>query len=188
MANITLGVTGTYGQFSVESAFGSDGQPLSADTLAAFVSMVNGAGNGVQIVYNQKSGSGDGTGATGGSSAAAGTPDPDDDGSQDPDQSSTEKALDAADIRAIVRQKTTPYGTGGQAFNVETEAELQELYDEITAGADQTVPGGPKYPEGFKIQSDGTRIGLRTQSETGGNTIDVFPKGSKNGYKIHIKP
>jgi filamentous hemagglutinin len=144
----------------------------------------------MQVVYNEKSGSGSGSGsaASGGSSAVAGSPDPDDEGSHDLDEPNANKPLDSSDIRSIVRQKATPYGTGGQAFNVESEAELQELYDEITASADRTVPGGPRYPDGFKIQSDGTRIGLRSESQTGGKTIDVFPKGSKNGYKIHIKP
>ncbi|MFS8057226.1 hypothetical protein QD357_31175, partial [Rhizobium sp. BR 317] len=185
VSSITLGVTGTYGQFNVESAFGPDGQPLPAATLSDFISLVNKAGNGMQVVYNQKSGSGSGTSATGGSGATAGTPDPDDDGSNGSGGTSASKVpTQSSEVRSIVRESATQVEKNG--FNVNSEAELESLFDKISAAGEETSAQG--YDGIMKKLADGTRIGLRNESQTGGKTIDVFPKGGGSGYKIHIGP
>lgn len=91
-------------------------------------------------------------------------------------------ALGSTEIRAIVRETGTPYGKSGQAFNVESESELNSLFQKITVGAENA---SAKYDGAMKILPDGTRIGLRNSSTFGGQTIDIFPANGKP-YKIHI--
>jgi filamentous hemagglutinin len=91
----------------------------------------------------------------------------------------------AGGVRQIVKESTSPYDKKGKAFNVNTEAELKNLYDSISK-LGKLLPGS-NYNGTFKQLPDGTRVGWRLTSETGGPTIDVFPsKGTP--FKVHIKP
>ncbi|MBD9597790.1 hypothetical protein IB270_33745 [Ensifer sp. ENS05] len=119
--------------------------------------------------------------------AVAGTPglepeEPEGDKRNDRNGSSTT----SAEVRRTVRENATPFGKSGNAFNVKTEAELNDLWGRISSGAKPIE--ATRYNGVMKELSDGTRIGLRNASQTGGRTIDVFPGGGSNGYKVHISP
>jgi filamentous hemagglutinin len=90
--------------------------------------------------------------------------------------------VNAGDVRIAVRESSTPYGKSGQAFNVASEADLNSLFSRITFGARNV---SANYDGEMKILSDGTRIGLRNSSSTGGQVIDIFPVNGKS-YKVHI--
>ncbi|RXZ36330.1 filamentous hemagglutinin N-terminal domain-containing protein [Oxalobacteraceae bacterium CAVE-383] len=92
--------------------------------------------------------------------------------------------LSAVEIRAIVRESGTSYGKSGQAFNVKSEKELNSLFNKITAGSENV---SVKYDGTMRVLPDGTKIGLRNTSNTGGQTIDIFPKHGKS-YRVHIEP
>ncbi|WP_246720259.1 hemagglutinin repeat-containing protein [Rhizobium leguminosarum] len=93
--------------------------------------------------------------------------------------------LNAALVRNIVRENTTPFGTSGKAYNIKSETELTSLFGKLTIGAKDV--GAKNYDGTMKMLPDGTRIGLRETSETGGKTIDIFP-GKGTPYKIHVEP
>ncbi len=93
--------------------------------------------------------------------------------------------LNASLVRTMVRENTTPFGTSGKAYNIKSEAELTSLFSRLTVGARDV--GAKNYDGTMKILPDGTRVGLRETSETGGKTIDVFP-GKGTPYKIHVEP
>ena len=67
---------------------------------------------------------------------------------------------------------------------METLAALLRLWNHISAGASRVAV---EYDGIMKQLPDGTFIGLRNGSKTGGKTIDVRPAVGKN-YWIHIKP
>ena len=78
-------------------------------------------------------------------------------------------------------------GQPGRSPGVRTVAdapELQALFDELSAGGTRLPPG--TYP-GVRVQMpDGSQIGLRTTSKSGGPTIDIKgPNGDT--LKVHIK-
>jgi Possible hemagglutinin (DUF637). len=100
--------------------------------------------------------------------------------------SGTVPGLDSKSVREIVRANTVKHGDSNQAFNARSESDLIDLYNKITAGAkDATRPG---YDGISMLLEDGTRIGLRNGSNTGGMTIDVQPApGRGKPYKVHIK-
>lgn len=93
--------------------------------------------------------------------------------------------LNAALVRNIVWENTTPFGTSGKAYNIKSETELTSLFGKLTIGAKDV--GAKNYDGTMKMLPDGTRIGLRETSETGGKTIDIFP-GKGTPYKIHVEP
>jgi hypothetical protein len=93
-------------------------------------------------------------------------------------------ALDASGVRSVVKGAATAFGKGGQAYNVKSASKLTEIFQRITVGAENTAA---KYDGAMKILPDGTRIGLRNTSKTGGQTIDIFPAAGKP-YKVHIEP
>ncbi|NTJ02367.1 hypothetical protein G6L07_18755, partial [Agrobacterium rhizogenes] len=159
--------------------------PMSAADLGDWANMMSRDGKKL-VVYNQQSGSGSGDGTTtGGSVATTGSPDPDDDGSQNSGGNSTSKVpTQSSEVRSIVRESATQVEKNG--FNVNSEAELETLFDKISAAGEEIPAQG--YDGVMKKLADGTRVGLRNESQTGGKTIDVFPKGSGSTYKIHIGP
>lgn len=67
---------------------------------------------------------------------------------------------------------------------VESYAELEKLFDQLIVGVkplERTTYKGP-----LMEHADGTRVGLRPTSMSGGATIDVhYPNGS--GLKVHIE-
>ncbi|WP_287901566.1 hypothetical protein, partial [Arthrobacter sp.] len=73
---------------------------------------------------------------------------------------------------------------------VDSEEEMNQLYENLTQGAKPTdrysnygVKGDGKVVE----RPDGTCIGRR-KSEGWGDTIDVFKNGDQQSWKIHLKP
>ncbi|MGH9170160.1 MAG: hypothetical protein ACRD0Z_04740 [Acidimicrobiales bacterium] len=76
---------------------------------------------------------------------------------------------------------------GDQSFvrTVPDEAALQSTFDQLTEGGTPTTWKG--YDGSVYELPDGTQIGIRSSSSSGGATIDIrFPDGSIN--KIHIAP
>jgi RHS repeat-associated protein len=70
-------------------------------------------------------------------------------------------------------------GNNPGVYVVDSPEELQQIYDELSSGG---KPVSSSYP-GEEVQlADGTRVGIREASKTGGPTIDI------NGgqYRIHV--
>ena len=71
-------------------------------------------------------------------------------------------------------------GNNPGVYVVDTPEELQEIYDELSSGG---KPTGSSY-QGQEVElPDGTRVGIRETSKTGGPTIDI----NGNEYRIHLK-
>ena len=94
-------------------------------------------------------------------------------------------ALTSTEVRELVNRSATKHGDSGQAYNVGSQAELHALYAQLTVGSNPVPASG--YAGTMRILPDGTRIGLRLESTTGGHTIDVH-KPSGKPYRIHINP
>ena len=73
----------------------------------------------------------------------------------------------------------TPGNSPG-VYTVDSPEELQQIYDELSAGG---KPTGSSYPGQEVELPNGTRVGIRETSKTGGPTVDI------NGgeYRIHLK-
>jgi RHS repeat-associated protein len=73
-------------------------------------------------------------------------------------------------------------GNNPGVYVVDSPEELQQTYDEMSAG------GTPATPEGYDGEMvklpNGTRVGLRNTSGTGGPTIDINTGSAR--YRIHI--
>ena len=68
---------------------------------------------------------------------------------------------------------------------VATVSELRTLFDHWTAGAQKLPPRGEgKIPDVFKLD-DGTTMQWRVDSESGGETIDIFPVRPEK-LKVHL--
>jgi hypothetical protein len=69
-------------------------------------------------------------------------------------------------------------------WTVPTENDVQQLFDELT------VNGSPitwKNYGGTVVElPDGTQIGIRPYSGTGGSTIDIRLPGVTNQWKVHV--
>ncbi|WP_165774376.1 hemagglutinin repeat-containing protein [Herbaspirillum robiniae] len=104
-------------------------------------------------------------------------------GSQAGESEAKSSSLDAQEVRTLVRGTGTPFENKGNAFNVSSEEELISLFSKIVVGAKDVAARG--YDGTMKVLADGTRVGLRNESTTGGKTIDVFPARGKD-YKVHI--
>lgn len=74
----------------------------------------------------------------------------------------------------------TPGNSPG-VYTVDSPEELQQIYDELSVGG---KPTGSSYPGQEVELSDGTRVGIRETSKTGGPTIDINQGGTQ--YKIHV--
>jgi RHS repeat-associated protein len=82
-----------------------------------------------------------------------------------------------------VDSATLPPGDNPNVFVVPTEADLQSLYQQLSAGG---TPVQNSYPGSMVELPDGTLVGIRPQSSSGGATIDVNQGGTQ--YKVHIGP
>ena len=70
-------------------------------------------------------------------------------------------------------------GSNPGVYTVDSPEELQQIYDELSAGG---KPTGSSYPGQEVELPDGTRVGIRETSKTGGPTIDI----NGNEYRIHL--
>lgn len=68
---------------------------------------------------------------------------------------------------------------------VKSDAELRQVYSDMIQGGKKVPPGTCKG-EIHKLP-DGTRIGYRTISASGGPTVDIMD-GARPQRKIHIEP
>ena len=71
-------------------------------------------------------------------------------------------------------------GNSPGVYTVDSPEELQQIYDELSAGG---KPTGSSYPGQEVELPNGTRVGIRETSKTGGPTVDI--NGSAD-YKIHL--
>jgi RHS repeat-associated protein len=73
-------------------------------------------------------------------------------------------------------------GNSPGVYTVDSPEELQQIYDELSVG------GKPATPEGYDGEMvklpNGTRVGLRNTSSTGGPTIDINTGSAR--YRIHL--
>lgn len=77
----------------------------------------------------------------------------------------------------------------GRRSNVRTvasEAELDELWARLSEGGSPVT--GSTYRGREVLLPDGTRIGIRPDSTSGGPTIDINRPGSGNPIKVHVQP
>jgi RHS repeat-associated protein len=74
----------------------------------------------------------------------------------------------------------TPGNSPG-VYTVNSPEELQQIYDELSAGG---KPTDSSYPGQEVELPDGTRVGIREASKTGGSTVDINQGGTQ--YKIHV--
>lgn len=87
----------------------------------------------------------------------------------------------SASVRAAVSE--LPPGKSPPVWTVGSDAELASLFDRLAAGGSRVE--SETYNGVFRVLSDGTRLGLRNKSQSGGRTIDIFyPDGTRQ--KIHI--
>jgi hypothetical protein len=70
-------------------------------------------------------------------------------------------------------------------WTVRSPQEVQQLFDEMTQGGASATWKG--YPGQVVELPDGTQIGLRGMSRSGGPTIDIRIPG-EDPWKIHIGP
>lgn len=73
-------------------------------------------------------------------------------------------------------------GNNPGVYVVDSPEEMQNLYAELSRGGVADTP--PGYDGEMVRLPDGTRVGLRNTSQTGGPTIDI----NGNEYRIHLKP
>jgi RHS repeat-associated protein len=74
----------------------------------------------------------------------------------------------------------TPGNSPG-VYTVNSPEELQQIYDQLSAGG---KPTGSSYPGQEVELPDGTRVGIREASKSGGATVDINQGGTQ--YKIHV--
>ena len=75
-------------------------------------------------------------------------------------------------------------GRSAGVYTVSSPEELQSLYDELSAGGTRL---SNTYPGEMVELPDGTTVGLRQTSTSGGPTIDVkLPDGTQ--LKVHVSP
>ena len=103
-----------------------------------------------------------------------------------------DNAADAAETGAKVGRHPRevlddlPNGRNRGVKTVDSDEELQNIYDEMIDGG-ELIPGrgGDKYDGWYRLP-DGTEVGMRVASKSGGRTIDIsMPDGAK--WKIHIE-
>jgi hypothetical protein len=78
-----------------------------------------------------------------------------------------------------------PNGENKRVKVVQSEEELRDYFDSWTEDSTPRPPSPPKVTERY-ILPDGTMIQWRTESDSGGATIDIFPPGGKP-QKVHIE-
>lgn len=90
-------------------------------------------------------------------------------------------ARSANDVKAGLNSRTVP-GKNKPNRQMDTDAEIRELYRDLTANAQQETRADGTT---FSKLDDGTEISLRDHSSHGGVTIDIkYPNGST--AKVHL--
>ena len=86
-------------------------------------------------------------------------------------------------VRAMVLARTDK-GLNKPHRQIATEAEMIALYNDLTR--EGTPSSLPNYYGEVKQLADGTKIGLRDDSLSGGRTIDIHYPGKKKPVKVHL--
>ncbi|MGQ4597213.1 WXG100-like domain-containing protein [Nocardia sp. R6R-6] len=87
------------------------------------------------------------------------------------------------EVRNLLDSRTSP-GRNRPNRQLDTDAEIRQLYDDLTRGADTLDVGN--YPGRGARLEDGTEIKIRDQSGSGGVTIDILYPGSRRPVKVHL--
>jgi hypothetical protein len=87
------------------------------------------------------------------------------------------------DVDRVVKEKTRK-GKTKPHREVDTPGEVREIYEEITRGS-EAVEDGSTYKGEKRSLPDGTEIGIREESTSGGLTIDIWPPAGKV-IKVHL--
>jgi hypothetical protein len=96
-----------------------------------------------------------------------------------PSSASASEATIRADLKGLKDGKNP-----SSSKLVGSESELRALYDKWSSGG--TPIQGSSYGKDFVRLPDGTTVGMRPKSDSGGTTVDVtFP--NKKHMKVHIK-
>jgi hypothetical protein len=74
-------------------------------------------------------------------------------------------------------------GSSSRVKLVDSADELEGLFGRLSAGGKPLE--GTTYPGRMVQLPDGTKIGIRPGSSSGGPTIDIHPPGG-NGWKVHV--
>jgi hypothetical protein len=87
------------------------------------------------------------------------------------------------DVDAILKEKTRK-GASPKVREVDSPQEVRGIYEEITTGSEPVEDVGSYKGEKRRLP-DGTEIGVRDESKSGGVTIDITsPKGTR--VKVHL--
>jgi hypothetical protein len=78
-----------------------------------------------------------------------------------------------------------PKGKSRGVKTVSSEAALDELFDKLSKGGTDVTP--PDYNGTSVVLADGTRVGIRYSSSSGGPTMDIVLANGKN-WKVHVSP
>jgi hypothetical protein len=78
-----------------------------------------------------------------------------------------------------------PEGRSNGVKTVSSEAELDQLFDKLSKGGTDVTP--PTYKGTSVILPDGTRVGIRGASRSGGPTMDITLANGKQ-WKVHVSP
>lgn len=109
----------------------------------------------------------------------------DDDGSEsgaDTEGEASSGPTTSADVREILLARTQP-GKNKPNRQMSTEEEIRDLYEDLTVNGKPSEM--PHYDGQVKELPDGTKIGIRDDSRSGGVTIDIRAPGEKP-RKVHL--
>lgn len=87
------------------------------------------------------------------------------------------------EVRDVLDSRTAP-GRNKPNRQLDSDAEIRQLYEDLTRGADTLDVGS--YPGRRARLEDGTEIKIRDKSESGGVTIDILYPGSRRPVKVHL--
>jgi hypothetical protein len=75
-------------------------------------------------------------------------------------------------------------GKNKKIYLVDDETDMRTLFDKLIGSASEGSANGKKIPEVFYLK-DGTRVQLRTESNSGGISIDIKPPSGKQ-RTVHL--
>ncbi|MEV0046772.1 hypothetical protein AB0H60_25380 [Nocardia rhamnosiphila] len=107
----------------------------------------------------------------------------DDDATTDSTTHESTGPTDGQQVRDTVLSRTNK-GRNKPHREIGTEQELVDLYKDLSR--EGTPSSLPNYKGEVKQLPDGTKIGLREESTSGGRTIDIYYPGKTKPVKVHL--